>query len=114
MRWLNGYNAQEDRNVSPVNRKLVTIVTEAAIETRICKELKELGAHGYTVTNARGSGSRGTRSADWSSSGNVRIEVVCDETVAEKIQNYLREHYYENYAMILFESDVRVLRPEKF
>lgn len=96
------------------NRKLVTIVTEAAIESRVCKVLKDLGAHGYTVTNARGSGNRGVRNADWSSSGNVRIEVVCDENVARRIEAYLQEHYYENYAMILFESDVRVLRPEKF
>ena len=96
------------------NRKLVTIVTEAAIESRVCEEIKKLGAHGYTVTNARGSGHRGVRNADWSSSGNVRIEVVCDETVAERIQAHLKEHYYENYAMILFESDVRVLRPDKF
>lgn len=96
------------------SRKLVTIITEAAIESRVCKVLEELGAHGYTVTNARGSGSRGVRNADWSSSGNVRIEVVCDETVARRIEAYLQEHYYENYAMILFESDVRVLRPDKF
>ena len=97
-----------------VNRKLVTIITEGAIETRICKVLEDLVAHGYAVTNARGSGSRGVRSADWSSSGNVRIEVVCDETVALKIEEHLREHYYENFAMNLFETDVKVLRPEKF
>lgn len=98
----------------PENRKLVTIITESAIESRLCKVLEQLGAHGYTITNARGSGSRGVRSADWSSSGNVRIEVVCDETVAKNIETHLQEHYYDNFAMILYESDVRVLRPEKF
>ena len=96
------------------NRKLVTIVTEAVIESRICEVLTDLGAHGYTVTNARGSGSRGIRNADWSSSGNVRIEVICDDTVAQRIEAHLQEHYYDDFAMILFESDVRVLRSEKF
>ena len=44
----------------------------------------------------------------------MRIEVVCNEEVAQRITGHLRDNYYNNYAMILFESDVRVLRPEKF
>lgn len=95
-------------------RKLVTIITESAIETGLCKVLKSLGATGYTVTDARGSGSRGVRNAGWSSSGNIRIEVVCDERVAARIEEHLRKHYYDDYAMVLFESEVTVLRPEKF
>jgi nitrogen regulatory protein PII len=96
------------------NRKLVTIITEAVIESTLCKVLEDLGAHGYTITNARGSGSRGVRNADWSSSGNIRIEIVCDEAVANRIETHLKEHYYDDFAMILFESNVRVLRPDKF
>ena len=52
-------------------RTLLTIVTEAVLEPDICEALQELGAAGYTVTNARGSGSRGVRDAGWSSSGRV-------------------------------------------
>ena len=96
------------------NRKLLTIVTEAIIESKICQVLEDLGAHGHTVVNARGKGSRGVRNADWASSGNIRIEVVCDESVANRIEEHLQEHYYSDYAMILFESDVKVLRPDKF
>ncbi len=95
-------------------RRLVTIVTEAILEVELCEVLEKLGATGYTVTNARGSGHRGIRDAGWSSSSNVRIEVVCKEEVAERIARHLRDNYYNDYAMILFESDVRVLRPEKF
>jgi nitrogen regulatory protein PII len=80
----------------------------------LCEHLEKLGATGYTVTNARGSGHRGIRDAGWSSSSNVRIEVVCNEEVAKRIATSLRDNYYNDYAMILFESDVRVLRPEKF
>jgi nitrogen regulatory protein PII len=95
-------------------RKLLTVITEAALETNLCSLLKELGAGGYTVTDARGSGSRGVRDAGWSTSGNVRIEVVCDARIAERIARHLREHYYDDYAMILFTADVEVLRPGKF
>lgn len=96
------------------SRRLITIVTEAILEVELCEVLEQLGATGYTVTNARGSGHRGIRDAGWSSSSNVRIEVVCNEEVAQRIATQLRDNYYNDYAMILFESDVRVLRPEKF
>jgi nitrogen regulatory protein PII len=96
------------------SRRLITIVTEAILEVELCEILEQLGATGYTVTNARGSGHRGIRNAGWSSSSNVRIEVICNQDVAQRIATHLRENYYNDYAMILFESDVRVLRPDKF
>ncbi len=100
--------------MSNVNCKLVTIITEAIIETELCEDLEKLGASGYTVTNARGSGSRGIRNAGWSVSSNIRVEVVCSEALAEKIAKYLNDKYYENYAMIQFESDIKVVRTQKF
>ncbi len=95
-------------------RKLVTIVTETVLEQDVCEALEDLGAAGYTVTNARGKGGRGVRDAGWSTSSNIRVEVVCSDDVAERIAKKLRQTYYDDYAMIIFESDVRVLRPDKF
>jgi hypothetical protein len=95
-------------------RKLVTIVTEAALERRLVDDLKRLGAHGYTISDARGEGSRGVRNAGWEATGNIRLEVICDEATAERIAAHLKAVYYANYAMILYLSDVGVLRPQKF
>jgi len=95
-------------------RKLVTIVTEAVLEQEVCEALEDSGAVGYTITNARGKGSRGVRDAGWSTSSNIRVEVVCSDDVADLIARQLRQKYYDDYAMIIFESDVRVFRPEKF
>ncbi|WP_198299222.1 P-II family nitrogen regulator [Luteimonas aestuarii] len=95
-------------------RKLLTIITEAALESVLIKDLERLGVRGYTITDARGKGSRGVRSSAWDASSNIRIEVVCDAATAEAIAAHLQARYYENYAMILFVSDVAVLRPEKF
>jgi nitrogen regulatory protein PII len=95
-------------------KKLVTIVTEAAIEQELARELTALGAAGYTITDARGKGSRGVRDAGWKIGANIRIEVVCSETVATAISALLQERYHENYAVISFTSDVQVLRPGKF
>ena len=95
-------------------RKLLTIVTEAALEHELVGEIERLGAHGHTITDARGKGGRGIRNAGWDFSANIRVEVVCTAETAHAIAAALRERYYDNYAMILFFSDVEVLRPEKF
>ncbi len=95
-------------------RKLLTVVTEAVLEGTLIRVLDRLNAHGYTITDARGKGSRGTRSAGWEANSNIRIEVVCDADTAGTIASHLQEHYYADYAMILFVSDIVVLRPEKF
>lgn len=94
--------------------KLLTVVTESALEARMVRDLERLGAAGYTITNARGRGHRGVREAGWEVERNIRVEVVCDEATARRIAAHLQTHYYDNYAMILLLSDVEVLRPEKF
>ena len=100
--------------MSDVNCKLLTIVTEALLESELTGRLLELGASGFTVTDARGSGHRGVRSSEWKAGGNIRIEVLCREEIADKITGVMQAEYYENFAMILYVSDVLVLRPEKF
>ncbi len=95
-------------------RRMVTIVTEAALERDLTLELDALGARGYTIADVRGRGSRGIRSADWAPAGNIRVEVICDADTAERIAERIRARFYDHYAMILFVQDVSVLRPEKF
>ena len=95
-------------------RRLLTVVTEAVLERELLGELDALGVRGYTITDARGKGSRGRRQSDWSQEGNIRIEMVCEPALAERVAQHLRERYYDHYAMILFLQDVSVLRSEKF
>ena len=94
--------------------KLVTIITEAALESELLDVLGALGASGYTISDARGIGSRGIRDAGWTNSSNIRIEVVCSKELAKTLSDYLYENFYNNYAMIVYESDVTVLREGKF
>lgn len=101
-------------SVAMHTRKLVTIITETAIEDSVCRDLVELGATGYTITDARGAGAHGVRDAGWSTTANVRIEVICPDEVAARITETLNERYFANYAMIVFATDVDVLRSEKF
>lgn len=95
-------------------RRMVTIITETAIERALLAELDALGARGYTITDARGKGTRGVRQSDWTQEGNIRVEVICEASLADRIAARVREKYYDHYAMVLFMQDVQVLRPEKF
>lgn len=95
-------------------RKLVTIVTESALEDMLVREIEILGARGYTITDARGKGGRGKRDATWAPHANIRLEVLCDADTAHAICSALRERYYDNYSMVIYVGEVDVLRPEKF
>lgn len=95
-------------------KTLIRIVTEAALENALIDDIERLGAHGYTVADVRGKGSRGARDADWNVTSNIRLEVICDADVAQVIVSHLKQHYYDNYAMIIYLNEVTVLRPDKF
>jgi nitrogen regulatory protein PII len=95
-------------------RRMVTIVTEAALERALVGELESLGVRGFTIMDARGKGSRGLRQSDWAQEGNIRVEVICDPALADSIAERVRDRFYDHYAMILFLQDVSVLRSDKF
>ena len=95
-------------------RLLLTIITEMSLEKTLTKELQELGALGYTITNARGRGSRGARRSHWDVESNIRIEIVCTDDIARVITERMQEKYYEHFGMIIFSHEVSVLRSNKF
>ena len=100
--------------MASVTRKLVTIVTESILEKPLTEALIKMGVKGYTIVDVRGAGHRGTRSADWDHRANIRVEIVCNAELSTKVVDYLKETYYDNYGMIIYISDVEVLRSEKF
>ena len=95
-------------------RVLLTVITEAALESVLLKDLGSLGIRGYTLMDVRGKGSRGVRDGQLQESANIRIETVVTEQKAKLLLNHLAQHYYDHYAMIAFMREVDILRPEKF
>lgn len=95
------------------SRKLLTVVCEAALETRLIKDLLAEGAKGYTVTPAHGTGPRNQRNGDLEG-GNVKLEVVAELATVEKILAKLQESYFPHYAVSAWISDVSVLREERY
>lgn len=95
-------------------RKLLTVITEKALERQLVRCVMEEGARGYTVVEARGEGKRAPRFGDLENQVNIRLEVICEESIARSIAERLHRNYFEDFAMVLFISEVEVLRPEKF
>ena len=95
-------------------RALLTVITEAAIEHKLLRDLDNLGVRGYTVSDARGRGVRGVRDASRDDAANIRIEVICTRALADVSLKYIHDHYYVNYGMVAFLQDVEIIRPEKF
>ena len=95
-------------------RTLLTVITEAAIEKTLLRDLEQLGVRGYTVSDARGRGSRGVRDAAWGEAANIRIEVICPRAQADALLSHVQSRYYADYAMVAFLQEVEILRPEKF
>ncbi len=96
------------------DRKLVVIFAEATLERLLVDDVRRLGASGYTVVDCRGGGAGGDRGALWDSDRTIRLEVVCDERVADAVAEYVRGRYLRDYSLSLYVTDVRVVRPEKY
>ena len=99
-------------NLHPM--KLVTIVCEAHARDAVTKLLREVGAHGYTLFAVEGDGSRGERPADIPEFANIQIEVILPPDVSSKLLELLGAEFFSRFGMVAFESDVRVLRRDKF
>ncbi len=93
--------------------KLITIVAEEVLEQHLVRDLDAAGATGWTITTAHGQGSRGLR-AGASGGGNIRIEAVVSDEVAESMLERLAEHWFPHYAVVTWVENVQVVRGEKY
>lgn len=94
--------------------KLVTIICEALARDAVTRLLSQVGAHGFTVFQVEGTGAKGERTGDIQEFGNIQFEVIVPAAVAEKLLERLQQDFFPRYAMIAYESEVRVLRRDKF
>jgi nitrogen regulatory protein P-II 2 len=94
--------------------KLVTIVCESHAREAVIKLLRDTGAHGWTLFTVEGESLRAKRPADIPEFANIQIEIILKAEVAQTLLGRLEADFFPRYAMIAFESDVRVLRKGKF
>lgn len=93
--------------------KLVTIVCEPVLSISLTQLIRQAGATGFTLTEVKGEGS-GEKNTGEVPDDKLKIEIVCDEPLASKIMSDISRQYFESYSLILYASDVQVIRPAKF
>lgn len=94
--------------------KLATIICEALAREAVTHLLRDVGATGYTVFEVEGSGATGDRTAEIAEFGNIQIEVILKPEACDRLMDRLQSEFFPKYAMVAYESDVRVRRPGKF
>ena len=94
-------------------KKLLTVVAEAELETRLVTLVQAKGASGHTISPAHGEGPRGRRAGDLLG-GNIRLETVVSPEVLESIIQALEADYFPHYAVSCWVADIEVIRQEKF
>lgn len=95
-------------------KSLLVIIAESGLERNLIHDVQRLGAAGYTVTDVRGGGHSGVREGAWEADRTIRLEVVCDEAVADAIGEHVLTSYASDFGVTIYFSAVDVLRPNKF
>jgi nitrogen regulatory protein P-II 2 len=96
------------------DRRLLTIITEAALERALIADCRRFGAQGYTVLDVRGGGLHGDREGAWEADRSIELQVVCAADVADRIAEHVLAQYAAHYAVSLYLSDVKVFRAQKY
>ena len=94
--------------------KRVTIICEALAREDVLRLIEDTGAHGWTLWEVQGSGSQGHRAADIPEFANIQVEIILQPDAAESLLTRLSSELFPNFAMVAYETEIRVLRPGKF
>lgn len=91
----------------------VTVIAERVLRDDLLALLKTLGATGWTLTAVEGEGTRGIRASEWEGR-NVQIDTIVSHDLAEAIMAEIGRLYFTDWSLIVYATDVDVLRGEKY
>ena len=94
--------------------RLVTIISEALARGAVTRLLRDVGAQGWTVFEVEGFGATGERTGEMAEFRNIQVEVIVPAAVCEQLMERLERDFFPKYAMVAYETDVRVRRAGKF
>ncbi len=98
---------------STENIMLITVISERLLEGKLVELLKELGARGYSISYCRGDSQGAVRASEWEGE-NVKIEALLSHALSDKMLERVRQDFFDNYAIVIYRSEVEVIRGEKF
>ena len=94
--------------------KLLTITCEILAQKNIIDILKKHEISGYTIYEVDGNGSRGLRGQGLKNEKNVKVEVIMQEEKLQDVVEEISRTLFTDFALVLYVSDVGVIRTEKF
>jgi len=94
--------------------KLLTITCEILAQKNILDLLKKHEITGYTTYEVDGNGARGIRGQGFKNEKNVKVEVIMREEKLHDVVEEISRTLFANFAIVLYVSDVSVVRTEKF
>ena len=96
------------------NVKLLTITCEILAQKNVIDILKNHEITGYTSYEVEGNGEKGLRGQGIQAEKNIKIEVIVrGEKLSDVIEDISRT-LFPDFTIILYVSDVGVVRTEKF
>ncbi len=94
--------------------KLLTITCEILAQKNIIEILKNHDITGYTTYEVEGNGARGLRGQGLQTEKNVKVEVILREEKLSGVIEDISRTLFADFALVLYVSDVGIVRPEKF
>jgi nitrogen regulatory protein P-II 2 len=98
----------------PPTAKLITVICEALAREPLAELLHSMGVSGFTWFEVQGEGHQGVRFAEMEEFANIQLEVILSPARSQQLLEILQKDFFPKYAMIAYESDVRILRANKF
>ncbi|MDC0063982.1 hypothetical protein OAJ67_03170 [Candidatus Nitrosopelagicus sp.] len=94
--------------------KLLTITCEILAQKNVIDILKNHEITGYTSYEVDGNGEKGLRGQGIQSEKNVKVEVIMREEKLSAVIEDISRTLFPDFTIILYVSDVGVVRTEKF
>jgi len=94
--------------------KLLTVTCEILAQKNIIEILNKHEITGYTTYEVGGNGARGIRGQGLKNEKNVKVEVIMREEKLQDVVEEISRTMFANFAIVLYVSDVSVVRTEKF
>ena len=96
------------------NVKLLTITCEILAQKNIIEILKKHEISGYTTYEVDGNGARGIRGQGFKNEKNVKVEIIMREEKLQDVVEEISRTLFADFAIVLYVSNVDVVRIEKF
>jgi hypothetical protein len=92
----------------------VTVYADGSLEATLLKQFLKMGTTGYTVSVCRGKGEHDTVDDPFASVTRVRIELLVQPEVAEKILKLVDSPQYKNHPLAACMETVQVPASERY